>query len=400
MSFDNSIYLVSGGTNYYLSGSTKTNYTGSGTPWTAENTSPYRLSLNDSSPIWVPQPTPATMQFTGGPPFRIGSSPLYRGYDNLTESVGVQMYANSADNAIFLLRQLRSILNTALYSVPCILAVQSGTNTAYYEIYSADVTETNAYLTEGSSSQQLIRATITWVRSAVGGVASLTTLINGVTWTNTVAGSTTLGALTGDFVYEGSPMNVEISGGGGTTVPYFYVGTILSNTTASPATAKTTTTTLPSYDTWLAGSSTSISGALTNNAVKLRLVATVSTLTAPTKIYTRASIYLGNAAYTTNPIQLGSNTSKQFIDFGGIDLSPLRIPYATDAKVKATFFIASSDGTSVTATIDSYQFILYYDWAQCRTTIDTGSSLKTRIIQASNVNGTAWIAPPPEKIRN
>ena len=79
MGTKNTVWLVSGGTSYYLSGggSGQTAYAGSGTPWTAESTTPYELSLNDAVPIWVPTPAPATVLYSGGPPFVKGRRPVY-----------------------------------------------------------------------------------------------------------------------------------------------------------------------------------------------------------------------------------------------------------------------------------------------------------------------------------
>jgi hypothetical protein len=51
----------------------------------------------------VPQAAPASMQYSGGPPFRIGAAPVYRGYDNMTVQTGIHMRGTTADNAISLL---------------------------------------------------------------------------------------------------------------------------------------------------------------------------------------------------------------------------------------------------------------------------------------------------------
>jgi hypothetical protein len=153
------IWLISGGANYHLAGGSalQTPYSGSGTPWTAQTTSPYELSLNDATGnIWVPLAAPAQAIYGGGPPFRIGQSLVTKSWANVTETVGVQLRATTHNNAVFLLRQLRQILNTALYSVPCVLAVQpdGSTNIAYYEIYNADIQELPNYVYETTSGHK------------------------------------------------------------------------------------------------------------------------------------------------------------------------------------------------------------------------------------------------------
>lgn len=398
MSFDNSVSIISGGTTYFLSGSTKTAYTGSGTPWTAENTSPYRLSLNDATPIWVPQAASAAMQYTGGPPFRLGAAPVYRGYDNLTESVGVHMYATSADNAIFLLRQLRQILNTALFTYPPLLAVQSGTNTTYYEIYSADVQETSGYLVEGNSTAQFMRATITWVRSPLGGSASLTTAINAQTFTNNNSAggaNLTLGTITGDLANEGQPLNITITPAAAKIYWQAYLATIAS--TAYTATASTLTTTSSSAFTV---ASVNFAALRNNRALKVRVCGHVSTITNPNKIQLQMRIYpsVSSAApFASKTMTLGSATTAQYVDFGGYSLDFLRDHNTSTLNALVEVTLVSSDGTSVTATLTGLEVIFYYDWALVQgnaALMSNASSTRLVTLGANNANGTAYVPIP------
>jgi len=394
MAFNNVVSLISGGTTYYLSGSTNTNYTGSGTPWTAENTTPYRMSWNDGSPIWVPQPSLVQMIYGGGPPFSSVRRPLYRSYDQLTEPIGIQMYANSADNAIFLLNQLRQILNIALYSVPCMLVVQGGTNTGYAEILSADVVETNSYQFLGNTSTHEIRATISWTRTAFFGTASLTTLFTNTTFTNNGASNTaSLGATAGDLLYEGQPLNLKIDGPAAsvTGVNKIWLSTCKSRAkTTHTLTASTTTSTSAA-----ASGTITATSLLTNNGINLAVFFRFSSITAGNKALIKIDVAVGGTAATsawqTPPVTSGTT----MMYMGMFNLARLRVPIATSIPLTYVVSLKSIDGTSVGYTLDYSESVFAYTVAEVtgRGSVagyGNGSAVlySTR---AQNLNGTAWL---------
>ncbi len=211
----NTVYIISGGTNYYLSGggTTQTAYAGSGTPWTAESTSPYELALNEFSPLWVPSPAPGVLLVSGGGVTTWGAEVVSVGYDSVTEQIGVQMRATTHDNAVTLLRQLRQVVTTSRRTYPALLAVQSGTNTGFFEILWADVQEAPNYITETTSSSAIFRTTLTIVRTPHAMPASaVATSISATTFTNDGT-EQSLGSLTGELIHEGHPMNVRMTGG-------------------------------------------------------------------------------------------------------------------------------------------------------------------------------------------
>jgi hypothetical protein len=406
----NTVYLVSGGTNYYLSNAGDA-YNGSGTPWTAENTTPYELSLNSSTPIWAPGPAPAAVIYGGGPPFRWGSNPLYRGYDNIVEQVGIQMRATSKDNAIKLLNQLRLILNTALYSVPCMLAVQGGTNTAFFEIYSADVPELPTYLSEGGANTVLFRAPITWIRSPFAGVSGLTTLINNVALDNTGTGSPdnveSYGTLTGDLVQEGQPLNI--------TIPYVanefdprivYLASVYSRTYNAPSAAKTTTSTTGVNFSASPSSQTVYVGDATNRlGLRIRLLSRFTTFTNPDKIRVcmKASTFGGPSLanefilYQSPWITLGAGSSARFLDFGGFSPDALRLRVGASGIENVMFnaMIASTDGTSVTATWSYRETLLYYTFCRVKTLGLMTTNEYFAITGAQKLNGSAYLPREP-----
>jgi hypothetical protein len=155
---DNTAYPTT--SNLYLSGS-GTPYNGSGTPWTAAGTSPYTLSANDATGgIWTPQAPPRADILSGGPPFALGSAPVYRGYGNVECEIGVQMYATSDNNVVDLLDRLRRVLSAGM-AVPdaeLVITPNSATNAVRYLVVGGTVQESAAYLTsEASNATRIIR---------------------------------------------------------------------------------------------------------------------------------------------------------------------------------------------------------------------------------------------------
>lgn len=388
MAFDNVVYLTSGGTNYYLSGSTTTPYTGSGTPWTAENTTPYRLSLNDATPIWVPQPALAQMVYGGGPPFRSGRKPVYLSYDDVTEQVGIQMYANSADNAAALLQQLRRILNTALFTVRCILAVQTGTNTAYYEISSADVVETNSYLTEGPTTAVLIRATITWTRTPFGGRLSTgETLLSSASFTNTGTGTPdnveaySTGA--GDLINQGQPLNVKFLGA--SVTGRIWLASILERkySTQNVGAFSTTSTT---------GSlKCSMSFTMTNEpednaGIKGRVMLRLSAVSSNTQMRAIVTLFSsGSSEIYRSPWVSPPVAGATLLDMGGFSLEALRRGNMGSRLLAVDFYQRSTDGANATVTTTYQEALYYYTFCQ----IDKGGS--TFAVSPSGVRALGFV---------
>lgn len=396
MGTKNTVRLIDpAGTSYYLSGgaATQTTYAGSGTPWTSESTTPYELSLNDRTPIWVPQAAPGSLIMSGGPPFSLGRRLLFTGYDTIQEQVGVQMRATTKDNAIALLVQLRHILNTALYSMPCLLAVQGGTNTGYAEIYSADVGETVDYLSEPDG---IFRATITWVRAPLFSAGSLTTLINAATFTNAGTGANnntqSLGSITGDLLYEGSPLNIKVDPTSGTG-QYYYMATVYQRT-YDAAVAGTTTT---SSTTGASAFSNSLPGtdpARTRNGLRLRVILRCVTISA------KAQLRLGVISNATNrsiwigPWVAANATGATLVDLtpSGVPLDAIRNVGVASGELELSMQVRSTDGSSVSVNVGSVESLLYYTF--CRidmTSTVSATSQFLQVEQANNLNGTAYV---------
>lgn len=408
MGTKNTVRLIDpSGTSYYLSGggSGQTPYSGSGTPWTAESTAPYELSLNDISPIWAPTPAPGQLIMGGGPPFSLGRRPLYAGYDNVTESVGIQLKASGSgntakDNAIALLNQLRQVLNTARFSLPCLLAVQSGTNTSYVEIYWADVPEMPNYIAEADGTW---RVTITWQRSPLWSAGSLTTLQSAITVTNSGTGGNnntrSLSTITGDLLYEGSPLNIKldpVSGGA-----YFYFGTVYQRIYSTSGAGTTTTSSTSGAAAFNDATAALTNPARTRNGLRLRVMLRCTSISAKAQVRVQLISAQSSENLWIGPWVAGNATGVTQIDVTpqGVPLDSIRRALLTTGDVNIGLVVRSTDGTSVSVNVHSCEYLLYYTF--CRVdAVNTQGGVGApgldylQLEQAQNLNGTAYLPAP------
>lgn len=406
--------LISGGTNYYLEGGGS--YTGSGTPWTSSTGSPYALAMNETvGQMWTPQAAQRQEVYGGGPPFRNGQTPIYDSYGNVAETLVIQCRANSHDNAVFLLQQLRKILNTALFSTPCILAVQpnGASNAVYYDIYGADVQEDARFVNQeagaAASGHALIRAVVTWRRSPHGAlITSGETVLSTLTFTNTGTGANNntraFSAASGDLIYEGQPLNLSFKPANvaATSVLRTFMGSVLNRTYSTTGAAGLSTTnaiTNPATD---ALANWTITDKLTNAGIKPRVMLRFSVAPSLNIVFRLSVSLFNNTAYAYKTPWVSPVTSLvgyKLLDMGTFPVDAVRRNGVVTTPVAAlTLEYASTNGASATATLGYSEYIWYYDW--CR--IDTPAGFVTdgtrqmnidQFPEVSNVPATPWPTP-------
>lgn len=358
------VRIISGGTTYYLVNSSGTPTRG-GAP-TGASTTPF--SLQTAS--WTQSAAERQTVYSGAPPFRVGSSPLYAGYGNVTETLNIGVMASSADNLADLLRTLRRVLNTALFSTPAVLywQPQGASQPVYFEIYSADVQETGEWNNPSAGFTDVLLR-VTWTRSAVGGRLSVgETLLNAVNFgyngTSVPTSVVSLGASgAGDLVNDGQPMNVQAVTNGGFIDAVLRAGVVESYTylAGTASTSTTSTATLIAYTTTLdprtikagtKGRVTASIGSPSGDAVARAIVAVQFTdATRAVSIYTSPWISLRGANGTA--------------DFGGFDLGALK-PFrnASSVLLRITFEVRSTTGASVFFSITFMELMRTYTWCE------------------------------------
>lgn len=396
-----SIYLTSPAGTIHLAATTptRTPYTGSGSPWTSASTTPFRLAMNDRDGRWTPQTPEQQAIYGGGPPFRFGQTLFYTAEGNVVEQPTIYAYANNHNNATALGRLLREVLNTALQYVPCALQFQpdGASNTLYFAISHADVSDDPLFIND-EAGQGIYRIHVTWTRAPHGYAGVSNTLVNNQTMENDGTGSPdnkiALSTPTGEMLWSaGAPLNMTLKNAN-TSLHNLWMATTIATNYNSIATAKTTSSSV-AYVT--GGTSVTLPvGTRKYRGMKLRVLARFHTFTNMSKIQFRANIL--DTTFTFFLLQskkiqpLGSTAS--FIDFGAV---PLDMFYRTGAfstpTVKVEILIYSTDGTSVTATLDYFELLCYFDFCKIGPAINAITSANyLQIEQFTDVAGAGYRA--------
>lgn len=378
------------GSDLFLSGggASQTTYAGSGTPWTAESTSPYEMSRNDETGNdWVPTPPEPTVYFLGGPPFSLAAMVAGESYPPVTQdTIGVQMKATTKDNAFALLQQLRDAVAAGagpIQSNRCILSITGGTNIAYWYILGGKVQETGSYIdTASDSSSVTLRATITWYRTSFGARLTPETNLSSSSMANAGTGSpdniVAFAAAAGDMTQEGSPCNYTVrtsNAGGGDPVRRVIIASVVTTSYKALSSSNTWSTSGTTYATggtiavW--ADALSMSQLYGNTRLRFRLCGIV------------ASGYTGNPEYRWAVFNAGGLSqgviysgvipetnadgyNVRFVDSGPIPVTIQELRNLSDMNWSVSLQIRSSDGGATTGTLSSVEAIFYYDWSDTK----------------------------------
>ena len=372
------IYLQSGGVSYYLSGTNRTDYSGSGTPWTSQSTTPYTIGNSDEP--YTPQVPQASLVFGGGPPFRSGQSLHYRNFPNVTETITIQCYGSTYDNAVALKQKLYQILHSTVTGHPCRLIVQpnGSTNIGATEIYSADIQEDPRFINSERASF-VARLKVTWVRApffAVGPSDSDETIISNVSFNNTGTGSPdnvdAFTSFSGELQNEGQPTIVTVVPSGAGPFTIFYLSTIQSRTYSTTGAAALSTSSTTGTQTAL--NAPTITNAMTALGVKARCLMrfTNNTSNVQIRVEVRANTS-GTLLYAGKWITPTSGSATLY-DMGEIPLDVFRKGFPGTSTLQLYIGYRSTNGSSATTTLGYNEFLLYYDFCRVDTNISSSGS--------------------------
>lgn len=350
------VRIISGGTTYYLVNSTGAPVAGGAA--TGASTTPYSVNAAE----WTQTAADRQTIYSGSPPFRIGSTPLYTGFGNVTETVEIGIIGSSSDNVAALKQQLYKILNTALYTYPAALYWQpnGAANATYFDIYSANVQEVGDWQNPAAGFTSVL-CRVTWVRSLGSWASAGETLLSGVTMTNTGTGTNpniqSLGSSgKGEFVNDGQPMNLSFATA--TSPSRTYVAVVSERTyTTQTAATKTTTSIVPI----LGGTITLAINARAYQSSRLRVLMRFSSFT--TNAQVRLSIGLAPASliYWYSPWVTGMGTA-YLADMGGFHLPSITNLSATPSY-DINWYVRSTNGASATAALTYSEYLAYSTFA-------------------------------------
>lgn len=356
-------------------------------------------------PDWTPGASEPAAAFTGGTPLANGSRLAILSNGNVNETLPLVYQGATSDDARRAAQLLRRQF-ASLFAGPCLLyARPSGAlEPTYFAIETAHLEERAFSGTQTSPGEGVadVLLDLTITRQPYGGAATLDTLLSAVSFgnqnsgtpDNTAALEATL-PLKGDLIYDGQPLNITVAKPTSQAAAQLYLASIYSATQQTINNAKTTTSTTGT--TFTASTAIDVSALRTRAGLKLRVTSRVATLTAPAKAQLQAVVQTasGNVLWTGPWITLGSNTTAQLVDLQGSGLESLRVPLNGASNILIQVGIRSTDGTSVTATLDYIDAVLYYDWCVVEATSGLGVGQRYQLLGAQNLSGAGWLPLVP-----
>ena len=395
------VYLPAGSpTNYYLSGRSRLPYSGSGTPWTSQATTPYSIAMNDVIGHWEPQSAQAQLIMSGGLHFIAPGSPrpLYKAYPNITEPIPIQIYASTYDNAVFLKQQLWKLLNNYFGGPPCVLALQpnGSTNTGYTEIYSADIQENGRFINE-EAGLGILRCTVTVVRRPFWGVISNgETSLQSQTFTNTGATSgdtVAYGASpSGDLVIEGQPTTIGFIPAQNTAV--VFLASVIANTYSTTGAAALSTSSTTGTATAL-NAPTLNSTTYNSDRIKLRSLMRFSNNTSNVQIRVEVKNTASGTVFYAGPWLTPTNTGgTTLMDMGHIPIDAIR---RTNTQGTLQLYIGyrSTNGASATTTLTHNELLEYYEFCRVDTSLVAAGNPTTLNVRSFFADTSRPVLPLP-----
>lgn len=378
--------LVLRGIHLHNSANAGTPYNGSGTPWTGASTTPFELAMNEKTgPAWSARSAEPKTIYGGGAPFRSGSSLYQVTYENVTEQIPVQIRAtagngNSAlDNAIIALQAVRRTLKAApVDSVPMSFQPNGAAQFTHYAVYDGEIVESASFINE-EAGRGIMRCMMTITRSYVGGWASSgETLINAATFGNIGTGSPSnavaYGAGSGDMIYEGQPLNIDV------TLPsiaseagvygQFMAASVYSRSYGTASFSQTNASAASIQS--VALTTFNATPIATNPALKPRVLIHMTTYT-NTQLQLRVQDVFGNTAYTSPWVR----SVYPLFDMGTFTIPARPTTNSTTFTYSIYLYVRSADGTNTyTYALNSFQYLLYYDFLSITQDISNRTSLK------------------------
>lgn len=360
-------------------------------------------------PDWTPDASPADAAFQGGAPLAHGSALAFVTHGNVDAELPLVFAGASAEGARHAVQQLRRQFAT-LFAGPCLLYARpdGASEPTYFEIETAHLVERGFSGTETSPGEGIanLLLDLTITRQPFGGAAVLDTLHSGASVANTGTGTpdndlaleANVSPLKGDLIYDGQPLNIRFDKPSGQAAPTVFLASVASRAYQSINSTKTAITNTTTGTTFTASTAIDISTLRTRRGVRLRVFARVKTLTAPTKaqlqltIQTASGNTLWQGQWTPLP---GSNSTAQLVDLHGSALSALRSPLTAAASVILQVAIRSTDGTSVTATLDYLEALLAYDVAIVEASGGLAAGQRYQCLAAQNLSGGGWLPHIP-----
>ena len=356
-------------------------------------------------PDWTPVAVEPDSAFASSGPLSAGARLAYSAYPlTVKETIPIGVEGSSHNNAQRLLGLLRAALRRPGKRGPIVWRVRptGALFDAYTEVYGGtvadepgsggiDTAHTGGYQLEAEIS--LVRAAFWASDTLETAIAAATSVANRPSGTpNNVTAFATLSQ--GELLEEGQPLNLAIAKPSGMAAAVVYLATVESRSAQAIASSKTTTST--SGTAFTAGTAIDVSALRAKPGLFVQGFARLTTITNPTKIKLQLTFQspAGSTLWAGPWVPIGSNTTAQLIDLQGTALDAARVPGSGATEAVPVVNIKSTDGTSVTATLDTLDILLAYTVGS----IDGGAGLASgqsyQVYSAQNYAGGGWLPLP------
>lgn len=369
------IRFIISGTNYrfaYGATTAPTAYTGSGTPWTVQSTTPFKLRMEG---IWAPKAAEPDRSYAPAPAGGGALAVNAVSYALIEETIPIAIQGTTPAARATALRALRRALAIGLNRRAVILAfevndVSSGMSPVYFEVLHADV-QTDARTLTGEFQQtatadgrRSLWATITLTRRPLGGILQGTdtpeTVANAAALSNVQGGNTVLITPSrGDLINDGQPLNLTITPAAGVTALRYYLATIAGNevdTTGWGSTALSSSFASLGVATF---SGSNLATLLTQYPVTARLFVRLSAISSSAGLRCLLSLAGGSTYHTVDLSGNVGTVNGTLFDCGDI---PIPIAPGPGIAGNPDLRVDVRAAGSGNATVGYVEIILYYDY--------------------------------------
>lgn len=376
----------------------------SGTP--TAGGSPYAWSTTPfaTGEGWTPEVAEPKDIYRGSAPFSDVITLADQSYENVSDIVPINIVGTGADNVADIQQELKKILSKASKRRPVLWKIQphDATNAIYAEIYSGSVKE---HITDGKSPIEGfydIEGEIRVTRTPFFASQDTQVIANTVSIGNNGSGTPNnliaFGAIDGDLIYEGQPINIQLNkptAQAATKVTLASVVKRVSTTINSVLSGITSQT----GATFTASAAIDVSELRSYDGIGVRLIARVKTITNPSKAQIMATIQTasGNTLWIGPWVDLAANTTAQLVDLRGTGLESIRSPLTTTQTIKIQCSLRTIDGSSVTATLEYIETLLAYNDVAIIESNGLGASQHYWLFGAQNLSGGGWLPISPAR---
>lgn len=314
-------------------------------------------------------------------------------YADVAETLPLIYVGSTASGALSAVQLLNEQFTTSFNAPAVLYAKPNGaTQAGYYEIVRGLAASRRIGKSPGEGATT-IGIDLALRRKPFAASSALSTLFAASSFTNTHTGNlVSFGPLIGDMRFQGQPLNIQFDKPAAQSPVVLFLASAYSrspDTTSSTQSGVTSTTTGNNFT---ASGNIDLSAIRIRRGLKLRVLARLTTLTSPAKAQVKVTVSAasGGTLWVSPWQTLGSNTTAQLIDLGGIGLDQLRYPLTNTSNVTIQATIRSTDGTAVTATLGYVEALLYYDFCKVESGTALGASQRFQLLGAENMSGNGY----------